>query len=83
MMIFEECSCFLLLFKNLPEDKLKSFKLMVLAEDILRQPTINCTAWLTVATFMHISNEKRQAEKGKIQDIELKQKRSTRTRNGP
>lgn len=55
---------------------------MDLAEDILRQPTINCTAWLTVATLMHISNGKRQAEKGKIQDIELKQKRSTRTRNG-
>lgn len=39
--------------KILPEAKLGSFRLMVLAE-ILRQPSTDCVVWLLVMTFLKI-----------------------------
>lgn len=38
--------------KSLSEAKLKSFGLMVLTEDLSRQPSINCVMWLLVITPM-------------------------------
>jgi hypothetical protein len=40
--------------------KLKSFKLMALAEEISRQPSIYCVLWLLVTSLMEIYNEKEQ-----------------------
>jgi hypothetical protein len=40
------CGCFLPLFKkHLPETKFKSFGLTAVAEEILRQLSIDCMAW--------------------------------------
>ena len=39
---------------------MKSFGLMVLAEEILRQPSIYCATWLLVASLIQIYNEKEQ-----------------------
>ena len=35
--------------ENLPEAKLKSYGLTALEEDISKQPTVDCVAWLLVA----------------------------------
>jgi hypothetical protein len=48
------CSC----PKYLQEAKLKSFGLMVLAEEISKQPSIYCVPCLLVSTFMQNNNEK-------------------------
>lgn len=48
-----------LLWKML-DAKLKSFKLMALAEEISRQPSIYCVLWLLVTSLMEIYNEKEQ-----------------------
>lgn len=53
--------------KNLPEAKLKSFRLMVLAEEISTQPGIDCVMWLLVVTLMH--NENEEAIQGKIENV--------------
>ena len=52
------CSC----LKSLPEAKLKSFGLIVFAEEISRQPSVDCVVWLLVASLMQIFNVKEQAE---------------------
>lgn len=54
--------------KNLCEAKLKSFGLTALAEEISRRSGTDRVAWLLVTTFMHIYNEKEQAEQEKIQN---------------
>lgn len=51
--------------KNLPETKLKSFRLMVLAE-VSRQPSVDFVMWLLVVTFMQIYNEKEQVGQREI-----------------
>ena len=40
--------------ETVPEVKLKSFRVMALAEEISRQPSIDCVAWLLVVIFMLI-----------------------------
>lgn len=40
--------------KNLPETKVKTFRLMGLAEEISRQPNIEYVIWLLVATLLQI-----------------------------
>jgi hypothetical protein len=40
----------------------------VLAEEISKQPSVDCVVGLLVAGFMQIYNEKEQAEQGKIQN---------------
>lgn len=56
--------------ENLLESKLKNFGLMVLSA------IINSVPWLAV-TLMQISNEK-QADQGKLWDVQFEEKRSTR-----
>ena len=47
--------------KNLPEaNKLMSFGLVALAEEIWRQPSTESALWLSVVTLMQIYNEKDQ-----------------------
>ena len=52
------CPC----LKSLPEAKLKSYGLTALAEDISKQPSIACVAWLLKASLMQIYTEKRLKE---------------------
>ena len=54
--------------ETVPEVKLKSFRVMALAEEISRQPSIDCVVWLLVASLMQIYNEKKH---GKIQNVQF------------
>ena len=63
--------------KSLPEAKVKSFGLILLAEEISKQPSIDSFAWLLFLTLMNIYNEREQAKQTKIQDVQIK-KRFTR-----
>lgn len=56
------CSC----PKNQPKDKLKSFRLMLLTEEILRLTRLTIQTdlvWLLVIILMQIYNEKKQTQK--------------------
>ena len=64
--------------KSLPESKVKSFGLILLAEEISKQPSIDSIVCLLAITLMKISNEKEQAEKVKLQNVKIKEKRSTK-----
>jgi hypothetical protein len=59
---------------NLPEAKLESFGLMVLAKEVSRQASIDSALWLLVVTLMQIYNEEEQAEQKKIQNYSLGRK---------
>lgn len=48
--------------KNLPEVKLKSLVLLLLAERMERQPQIDYILWLLLITHMQIYNGKQQTE---------------------
>lgn len=48
--------------KNLPEVKLKSLVLLLLAEGMERQPQIDYILWLLLITHMQIYNGKQQTE---------------------
>lgn len=61
--------------KYLPEDKLKSLGLMVLSEEISRQPTIDSATWLLVVTLMQICNKKKLCKQGKIQNAQFEEKK--------
>ena len=52
------CSC----PKSLFEAKMKSFGLILLAEEISKQCSIDSVMWLLVLTLMKIYNEKEQVE---------------------
>ena len=73
---------FCLCLKSLPEAKLKSVGLMTLAEDILKQPSIDCVIRLLVSTLTQIYNKNEQAKQGKIQNVQLEEKMSVRKCNG-
>ena len=47
------------------ENKLKSFELIALGEDISIQPSIDSVVWLLKFTLVKIDNEKRKAEQAK------------------
>ena len=51
------CPC----LKSLPEAKVKRFGLILLAEEISKQPIIASVVWLLVFTLVEIYNEKEQA----------------------
>lgn len=51
--------------KNIPKAKLKSFRLIVLAEEISRQHNIDSVGWILLVTLMQLYNEKEQAKQGK------------------
>jgi hypothetical protein len=44
--------------KSLPEDKLKNFESIALAEEISKHPSIDSVMWLLVASLMQIYTEK-------------------------
>ena len=58
--------------KSLPEAKVKRFGLILLAEEISKQPCIDAVMWLLLFTLLQIYNEKEQAEQGKIQNVRQK-----------
>ena len=50
---------------------MKRFGLILLAEEISKQPGIDSVVWLLVLTQMEVYNEKEQAEKIKIQTVQI------------
>ena len=62
--------------QSLPETEIKSFRLILLAEEIQKQPTIDSVVWFSVVTLMKIC-EKKQAEQGKLQNVHFEEKKST------
>ena len=46
---------------------MKSSELIVIAGEILKQPSLYCVVWLLVFTLMKSYKEKEQAEQGKMQ----------------
>lgn len=68
--------------KNLPEAKLESYELTILAEEVSRQPNIDYIDWLLVATLVQIYNEKEEREQVKIQNVQVEEKRGIRKWNG-
>lgn len=60
--------------KNLLEVKLKSFRLISLAEEI----SSNLAVWLLVITLLQVYNEKEQAGQKEIQNIQFVEKNITR-----
>lgn len=52
--------------ENFPDARLKQFRLIVLAEEILRQPSIDAAMGLLVVTLKQICNKKEKAEQGKF-----------------
>lgn len=56
------CPC----LENLPEAKLKSFVLISLAEEILRQPYIDSVMWSLAITLIQIYNNQEQAGQKEI-----------------
>jgi hypothetical protein len=65
------CPC----LKSLPEVKLKTFGLIMLAAEISRQPNMDSVMWLLVFTIMQIYNEPEQAEQGKHNMYNFRRKR--------
>ena len=53
---------------------MKSCRLTVLAKEILKQPSIDSIVWLLVFTLLKSYNKREQAEQGKIQTVEYKEK---------
>ena len=49
---------------------MKTFGLMTLAEEILRQPSIDYMTYVLVAALMHIYNEKEHTEERKIKKLQ-------------
>lgn len=63
----EECGFFFLTCpKTLPEAKLKSFGLMVLAEEIVKLYSIDSVMWLFLFTLRRLKRNKLSKEKGKM-----------------
>lgn len=52
-----------------------------LAEEISRNPDVDSIMWLLLIFLMQVYNEKEQAEQEKIQNVQLKEKRSTSKHN--
>ena len=60
---------FCLFLKSLPEAKLKSFGTILLAEETLKQPSIDYVMWLLMVTLMKIYKAKGKAEQAKLQKV--------------
>ena len=56
------CPC----LKILPEAKVKSFRLISLAEEISKHPNIDSVVWILAVTLMKFYNEEEQAEQRKL-----------------
>ena len=65
------------LVQILPKTEINSFRLILLAEEIQKQPSIDSVVWFLVVTLMKIY-EKKQAEQGKLQNVHFEEKKSTR-----
>ena len=65
-MLVKNAAVFCPCLKSLPDAKLKNFHLMLLAEELLKQPHVDYAMRLLVASLMQMYNEKRQAEQGII-----------------
>ena len=63
--------------KSLPKAKVKSFRLIPLAEEISKQCRIHSVLGLLVFMLIKISNEKEQVEQSKLQNVSFKEKKST------
>ena len=57
------CPC----LNSLPEAKVKSFGLIMLAEEISKHPSIDSGVWLLVFMLTKIYNDKKQADHGILQ----------------
>ena len=65
-MIFgEECDCFSLCLKSLPEAKVKTFTLIELTKEISRQFSMDSVPWLTLMKSVLIKGSKLRKEKCK------------------
>ena len=68
--------------RSLPESKVKSFGIILLAEEISKQPSRDSEVWLLVVILLKICNKKEQAEQGKLQKVNFEKQKSTRKWNG-
>ena len=82
-----DCSCDILVKnvaafhhcpESLPEAKVKSFGLILLAEEISKQPSIDSVMWFLVVTLMKIYNKKEQVQQSKSQNENFEAEMSTR-----
>lgn len=62
--------------KHLPEAKLKSYVLTVLAKEISNPPSVDCVMWLKVAVLTLIYNKTEQDKQGKHKVCSLRRKRA-------
>ena len=60
--------------KSVPKDKVIHFRMILLAEEISKQPSIDSVAWLFFLTLTNIYNEREQAEQTKIQDVQIEER---------
>ena len=60
--------------KNLPEAKVKRFRLILLAKEISRQPSLDSVVWLLLVTLTQIYNKKEQGELEKYKMYNLRRK---------
>lgn len=72
------CSC----AKNLPEDKLKGFGLISLAEKASTQPGTGTVMLLSVLTLRQVYNEEEQVDKKKHEMHNSRRKRTPRNLTG-
>ena len=80
--LMKNVAAFCSLPEHLPEAKGKSFRLILLAEEILKQPSIDSVVWLLVITLVKIHGGKEQAEQSKSQNVKFEEKKSTKKWNG-
>ncbi|KAL6034459.1 hypothetical protein STEG23_019827 [Scotinomys teguina] len=62
--------------------KVKRFGLIALAKEISKQSSIDSVMWLLVFILRKMYNEKEQGEEGKIQNVQIEEKRDTTKWNG-
>lgn len=56
-------------------------KSLVLAEEVSRQSSIDCVIEQVVVVLMQVYDGKEQGEQGKMQNVQVEEKRSTRRCN--
>ena len=60
---------------------IEEFGLVALAEEISRQPGIDCVVWFSMITLLQIYNEEEQVGQGEIPSVQFEEKRSIRKCN--
>ena len=61
---------------------MRSFRLILLMEEISEQPRLDSVVWSLVSLLIMIYNEKEQAEWNKLQNVHFEEKKSTSKWNG-